>query len=996
MGSHAAGRGARTISAWWPALMSATLLIAMLALTASAGAANIAITPGTFATTLSTHQAGAHPNMTTTFALDHDAVYSPLGGTPRDLSVELPKGLVGAANATPTCRMVNVIAFQTGCPLESAVGEVTATLYYNGQPFPFVLNELVFNVTPRADEPAAFGFNAIIPVRLDTKLRSDGDYGITASVTNITEAASLIGTTLTLWGVPADHNGPGSSEDQNTQRHYGGPSESVRRAFLTNPTECSATSLTSSLAIDSWQAQGVFSTADYDLGAITGCDRLAFAPTIDLRSDSRTPGSPAGLAVDLSVPQNPDPDGLATAHVKDVSVKLPPGMALSPSAADGLGACSDAQIGLKVLGAATCPDSSKIGTVEVTTPLLDDPLEGEVFLGTQKSQDPQSGEMYRLFLQVAGSGVRVKLPGSVKADPVTGQLTTTFASNPQVPFDTFKLRFKGGPRAALVNPTTCGTKTTNATITSWAGDSVDTTSSFVVDQGCPTGQFAPTFEAGTVNPQAGSFSPFTMTIRRTDADQDISGISVALPSGLLAALGSVPLCAEADAAAGSCSAATQIGTTTVSAGSGTNPFTLGGKVYLAGPYKGAPFSLSIVVPAIAGPFDLGTVVVRSPLVVDAANAKASAPADPLPTILGGVPLHIRMINVTLDRPGFTFNATSCAKMEVGVSMVSTGGAVSNATSPYQAAGCSSLPVKPDLALSFTGKGATKDGTHPAVVADLHQKPGQANLKKVKVTLPLSIALDPDNAQALCTPAQFTAKACPDASIVGHASAVTPALHEPIAGPVYFVENTRLSASGRVIKTLPKLWLKLSGEGVPLDLIATSEVDSQQRLVSTFDTVPDAPVSSFHLDIDGGKHGILVANTDVCMAPKVTTAVYTGQNGAQTTNSLSVKVPDCTPHIAKTTASATSIALAFSGLKAGKLTVTSPSLAKATKSVTTSDVATVTAKLTAKAKAKVKRAGSLKVKIRSTFKPTSGKTVTMTKIVTVKRAASAAKKSSVRR
>jgi hypothetical protein len=979
------------------AVINATLIaIAMGAMLAAAPAraADIAITPGTFATTLSTYQAGAHPDMTTTFSLDADANYAPIGGTPRDLKVELPKGLAGAANTTPTCSMRNVIDYAKPCPLDTAVGEITATLSYAGLPFPFTLTELVFNVTPNPDEPAAFGFNALFPVRLDTHVRADGDYGITASATNLTEAASIIGTTLTLWGVPADHNGPGPSTDMNTGRSFGGPGNGARRAFFTNPTECSTTPLTSSLAIDSWQKPGVFATASFDIGPITGCDRLTFAPTIDVRPDSRTAGAPAGIAVDIAVPQNPDPDGLATAHVKDVSVKLPAGMALSPTVADGLEACSDAQIALQSLAAATCPDASKIGTVEVTTPLLDDPLSGEVFVGTQKSEDPQSGDMYRMFLQVEGSGVRIKLPGSIKVDPVTGDLTTTFASNPQLPFDALKLRLKGGSRAPLTNPTDCGTKTATANITSWAGSSVDATSAFVVDQGCPTGRFAPTLEAGTVNPQAGAYSPFTLTVRRSDADEDLVGASVSLPSGLLGALGSVPLCGAAPAALGACSEDTQVGTTTVSTGTGANPLTVGGKVYLAGPYKGAPFSLVIVVPAKAGPFDLGTVIVRSPVVVDAAAAKASAPADVLPAIIGGVPLHYRMINVTLDRPGFMFNATSCARSAVSITFTSASGKTATASSPYQPAGCAALPVKPNLSLSFTGKGATKDGTHPAVVADLSQAFGQANLKKVKVTLPLSVALDPDNAQALCKPEEAAARACPDASIIGHASAITPALHEPIAGPVYFVEGTRVGASGRTIKTLPKLWLKLAGEGVPLDLWADSDVDAQKRLVSTFSNIPDAPVSSFHLDIDGGQHGILAANTDVCLAAKVTTVVYTGQNGAQTTKSLSVKVPECAPRIAKTTASSTSVTLAFSGLKAGKLTVSSPQLVKATKTVKTSDTATVTARLTAKAKAAVNQHRSLKVKIRATYKPTTGKAVTMTKTVTIR--AKAAKKAIARR
>jgi hypothetical protein len=311
--------------------------------------------------------------------------------------------------------MGTVANIQDACPLGAAVGEVDAVVQY--PPTVLHLHQLMYNVTPSADEPAAFGFNAVIPVRLDASLRSDGDYGITARSTNLSEGASLISATVKLWGVPADHTGPGTSVDQQTGRPYGGPSQSPRVPFLTNPSQCSGSSLSSSLSLDAWQNPGVFTTASFGFPLITGCEKLAFAPSVDIRPDNKVAGAPAGLAVDIAVPQNTDPDGLATADVRDVSVALPAGMVVSASSADGLGGCSDEQIGLHTLGAATCPDSSKIGTVEVTTPLLDGPLQGEVFLGTQKSSDPQSGEMFRLFLQIAGFGVRVKLPGQVAPTP---------------------------------------------------------------------------------------------------------------------------------------------------------------------------------------------------------------------------------------------------------------------------------------------------------------------------------------------------------------------------------------------------------------------------------------------------------------------------------------------------------------------------------------------------------------------------------------------------
>jgi hypothetical protein len=947
------GYGGRLI----PARLAAVLLLAaMLVCVSSARGADITITPGSFATTLSTHQAGAHPDMVTSFKLDIDSVGSPIGGTPRDLHVEIPKGLVGAANATPTCPMGIVSDIFRRCPPDSAVGEVTATLYYPTSAVPLTYHYLVYNVMPDPGQPAAFGFFALYPVRLDIKVRSDGDYGITASATSLTEAASLIASDFTLWGVPADHSGPGN-ETTTDFRSFGGPGSGERRALLTNPTECTGSSLTSSLAIDSWQKPGVFTTASYDLGSITGCERLAFAPAIDVRPDSRTAGAPTGLAVDLTVPQNPDPDGLATANVKDVAVKLPQGMAVSPSSADGLGGCSDEQIGLHVLGAAVCPDSSKIGTVQLSTPALDDPLTGEVFLGTQKSSDPQSGDMFRMFLQVAGSGVRAKLPGQVKADPATGQLTATFAANPQLPFESVKLRLKGGARAPLVNPETCGTKTAQATLTSWAGPApVRSDSSFVIDQGCDqAGRFEPTMDAGLVAPVAGGSSPFTMTLSRPSGQQDFSGLTVALPEGLLARIGSVPQCPEAQAAAGTCSSASQIGKTTIASGAGTSPLSVPqvGKaptaVYLAGPYKGAPFSLSIVVPAQAGPYDLGTVVVRAALFVDPIDAHATVISDPLPTILAGVPLDVQKINVVIDRPGFMVSPTSCAPTSVKATVTSSQGTVATPSSRFQVGECASLGLKPKIAIAVTGKGQTTDGKHPGVAATLTQPAGGANLQKVAVSLPLSLALDPDNAQALCEFADGSKvePTCPKASIVGQATARTPILNQPLSGPVYFVKNIRKDPkSGREIRTLPKLVIPLTGEnGLRLNIVGTSNV-VENRLVTTFDNIPDAPVSDFALTIDGGQHGILtVSGTDICKATQVAEQQIDGHNGKTADTDIYLQTPACTTKIISKKIGKATVVVKVGGLGAGKVTVTGKGIKKTTKTITNATVATITAKRT---------------------------------------------------
>jgi hypothetical protein len=955
MGSHTGRQSGRIVAIWRPVLIGALVLIVGLGLASSVRAAGVVITPGSFATTLSTNQAGAHPTMTTTFDLEHDSSLAPIGGTPRDITVKLPPGLVGAANATPTCPMGIVSDYSAACPLDTAIGEVDASLFYLGLPTPFVQHVLVYNVTPNPDEPAVIGFNAVFPVRLSISARSDGDYGITASATNLTEGASLLSTKLTLWGVPADHTGPGSSLDQNTQRPYGGPGSGIRRAFLTNPTACSPTPLTSSLAIDAWQAPGVFSTDTANLTSFTGCDRLAFAPAIDVRPDNRTAGAPAGLAVDVTVPQNPDPDGLATAHVKDVSVKLPEGMAVSASSADGLGGCSDEQIGLHALGAASCPDSSKIGTVQLTTPLLDKPLSGEVFLGTQKSNDPQSGEMFRVFLQVAGSGVRAKLAGQVRADPATGQLTATFASNPQLPFDAIDVRFFGGPRASLVNPDTCGIKTAQATLVSWADPApVHANSSFVIDQGCDqAGKFEPTLDAGLITPEAGGSSPFTMTLSRPSGQQDFSGLSVVLPEGLLARIGSVPQCPEAQAAAGTCGSASQIGKVTIASGAGTSPLSVPqtGKaptaVYLVGPYKGAPFSLSIVVPAQAGPFDLGTVVVRAALFVDPIDAHATVVSDPLPTILAGVPLDVQKINVLIDRPGFMVAPTSCAPMSITTTVTSSQNTIATPSKGFQVGECASLTLKPKLTIALTGKGQTTDAKHPGVSATLTQPAGQANLKKVQVALPLSLALDPDNAQALCEFADGSKvePTCPKASIVGTATARTPILDQPLTGPVYFVKNIRTDPkSGRQIRTLPKLVIPLTGEnGLRLNIVGTSSVVGD-RLVTTFDNIPDAPVSDFALNIDGGQHGILtVSGTDICKSTQIAAQQVDGHNGKTADTNIYLQTPACATKIITKKITAKTVVLKVGGLGPGKVTVSGAGIKKTSKTITNATVATITAK-----------------------------------------------------
>jgi hypothetical protein len=881
-------------------------VLCSLVLVASAGAVGFGVEPGSFATTLSTNQAGAHPDLRTRFLIAADANNQPIGGTVKDVKIELPKGVVAAANATPTCPISHIVAIQVSCPHDTAVGAATVVVGGVTSSFQFFDKVLVYNVTPTLDEPAAFAFNATFPVRIDTAVRSDGDYGVTATTSDLTEAALAMGADLTLWGVPADHNGPGP-EETNVEGTYGGPGAGARLPFMINPTECSGAPLTTTIALDSWQHQGEFFPAEASLGTITGCDKLAFSPSFDLRPDTREAGVPAGFSVDLKVPQNPEPLGLATPDVKDVRVQMPEGVTLSPGAADGLQACSNEQVGLGSLVEPNCPAASKVGSVTVETPLLDEPLTGSVYLGTQLSSDPLSGQLVRLFIVAQGSGVTIKLPGSVVVDPVTGRLTASFKNNPQLPFSDLLITFNGGSRAPLRTPTACGTYTTHAEITPWSSEVASQSDpSFVIDENCAqASQFTPSLQAGVASAAAGSSSPFSLTLSRPDGQQDVSSLDVTLPPGLLGDIGSVPLCPGAQAAAGTCSAVSQIGHVTVAAGTGSSPLYVPqpGKaptaVYLAGPYKGAPFSLSIVVPAQAGPFDLGTVVVRAALFVDRHDAHVSVDSDPIPTIVDGVPLNIQKFEVTVDRPGFIVAPTSCDPMQVTGTAGSSAGATAALASHFQVGRCASLKFAPKFAPGVTGVVSHKGGRTSVLSSrangvGLHVKltyPGssagpQANIAKVKVELPRQLPSRLSTLQKACTSVQFAANpaGCPAESVVGTARAVTPLLSVPLIGPAYFVSHGG--------EAFPSLTIILQGQGVTVELVGTTFISKAGITSTTFKNVPDVPIDSFELTLPQGKYSAIAGNGNLCKPKLVMPTDYVAQNGAQLHQSNVISVTGC--------------------------------------------------------------------------------------------------------
>jgi hypothetical protein len=917
-------------------------------------------------------QAGAHADQVTYLQFNTTTDVESrqiMDGQVRNIEVDLPAGFYGNPQAMPTCVMEDIVNRDGVCNPAAQVG----VLKYEAFTGTF-LDFPVYNLKSPDDQTAVLGVVALsIPAKIVISVRSGGDYGLTAKLSNLNQGLALLVTTLTLWGVPADPVHDAKRFGNGGIFDVGHPAGVAPKPFLSLPSRCEP--LTTTLRAASWQNPSVWRTRSVTSPPLTGCDKLKFDASVKARPQVTAAGAPAGFDVRLTVPQDESVKGLSTPQLRKAVVALPAGTRVSPSSADGLGACSDADMKIGTASEPTCPDSSKVGTVSIDTPVLKDPIAGDIILGNQRPD-----QLLRLWFVVRGPGLLLKIPGKVDPDLVTGQLIATFDGTPQLPFTNLTTSFKGGPRAAVVNPKACGTYTTRATLTPWSGGAaVVAEDSFTIDKNCDqAGKFEPTLDAGVMNPVAGGSSPFVLNLSRPSGQQDFSSLDVTLPPGLLAHVGDVPLCPEAQAAVGACGAASQVGSVRTLAGAGPNPLSVPqpGKpptaVFLAGPYKGAPFSLSIVVPAQAGPFNLGTVVVRAALFVDPNTAQVLVRSDPLPTILMGIPLDIQKLSVTMDRPEFMISPTNCDPLQITAAVGSTGGKSVGVSSKFQATECASLAYEPKLKMDLTGKGQTTDNKHPALVAHLTPNEGDANIKQAKVILPLSLALDPDNANGLCEPTDAAQDKCPAKSIVGKAKAVS-VLHEPLQAPVYFVRGERRDPrTGRIIRTLPKLYIPLKGEGVTVNINASSEVPDDKHLVTTFDNLPDVPLKSFDLTIDGGAHGILVVSgTNICARNQIATAQFAGQNGKELEDDISMGTP-CALSVKGSGHGASTVKLTVGGLGAGKVSVSGTGIHKTTRTIAGSTVATVQPRLTAAAKRTLQRGRNVTLRVTVAFTPKGAK------------------------
>jgi hypothetical protein len=629
----------------------------------------------------------------------------------------------------------------------------------------------------------------------------------------------------------------------------------------------------------------------------TACDRVPFDAGLATSIGEARADAPATLDVSLSFPQPGllNPDGLASGHLRTARLTLPRGFSVNPSAAQGLTACADEQARVDDDSPATCPPSSKIGDVVATSPLLADQLEGAIYIGSQRSRNPESGDMFRLFIVLENPrlGLRVKLPGRIIAVEGTGQLITTFDGNPQLPISSIALSFKGGSRAPVATPRECGRYAASVQLTSWSGKTITRGSG--LDVPCGDSQsFTPAMTAGVLGPVAGSSSPFVLRLARSDGQDYLSRLTLNLPRGLLARIADVTPCDDAVATAGECPAASRVGSATVASGVGVTPLVLPGDVYLTGPYLGAPLGLAVRVHAKAGPFDLGVVVVRQQVFVDRDDAHLTVVSQPFPSIVAGVPLRLRDIRIAIDRPKFMRNPSACLRSAIVADVGSLGGNVSRLQVPFATTNCGALPFAPKIALKVGAARKLKRGQRTPLDVTLTMRNGEANNKSVQVTLPkvINARLDVVNRRAACSIEQFRADRCPTS--VGVGTAVTPLLRDPLRGPAYFVYNPS--------RRLPDLVVRLKGQ-ISFDLVGKVAITRDLRLRTTFDSVPDAQISRFRLRLESGRrNGPVGLTRDLCL-PSTRRGLkaalsFRAQNGKTVSRSQAIAVTGCSRAVAR--------------------------------------------------------------------------------------------------
>ncbi len=897
------------------------------------------VIPGSFHVLSSTAQAGAHEDLTTEFDLAHNA-RGQTNDDLREVVVNLPAGFTANNTAVPTCteaELLGTTVTEPECPPASQVGQITFTLTAPSGELLKATTPLFNLETTSFGVTAELGYKFLITGTLIVHVRP-GDEGLSIA-SPVEKAAEPHAVSVTVWGVP-DSPAHDAQRGRICEEVVGsGREECILgdeqvtvpvKPFLSNPTSCGV--FTPTMEADSWETPEAWSEGESETGPIAGCERLHFDPAIEVQPSTRSAESPTGMDVSLVVSQTwENPETLATANLKDATVTLPEGVTVNPSAGSGLAACTPAQYAAETsssLPGEGCPAESKIGSIEIETPVLAEKIPGAIYVAKPYENPFDSLLVLYVVAKDPARGILVKVAGKIEPNPVTGQLTTTFDDNPQQPFSRFTLKFRPGATAPLVSPPACGTYTTLAALTPWSAPTEPrlVQSAFEVTQGvhegsCPAGgvpPFDPQVISGTQNNDAGSYSPLYLRILRQDGEQEITRFTTVLPPGLSGNLSGIPFCSEADIEAArtatgqqeienpSCPAASEIGHTIVSAGVGTVLAQTPGKLYLAGPYNGSALSLVSVTSAKVGPFDLGTVVIRFALHINPSTAQVEVSAngsDPIPHIIDGIVVHVREIRVYVDREKFILNPTNCDPMSISETISGAGADPANpadqvpvgATAPFQAADCSSLAFKPGFKVSTAGKTSRANGASLSVKLTVPGVLGtQANIAKVKVELPKALPSRLTTLRKACVAATFEANPadCPAESIVGHAVASTPIVPVPLTGPAYFVSHGG--------EAFPSLIIVLQGYGITVDLVGSTFIDEKTGITSsTFKTVPDVPVGTFELTLPQGPFSALAANRNLCTGKALSMPTeFLAQNGAEIRQSMKIAVTGCPKHKAK--------------------------------------------------------------------------------------------------
>ena len=914
-------------------------------------------------------RAGSHPfQLTTVLGMNLNAKEEPVH-LPKDLTFQLPPGLLGNPYAVPRCTTGQFTALtengqrgtQNACPADTAVGTATVTI---AEPVltekgPETRTVPIFNLEPAPGEPARFGLLPDkVPITLTTAVRTGSDYGVTVTAKNTDAAAGLVATRVQFWGVPGDprHNaqrgwacaeqGLAAAECQTqtsaAEKEAAEGKTPVAKPFLSLPTSCSTNFAAYEPEATSWSpgvaaVKGPRPEYNGSLGPFGGtlgeCGALVLNPTMTITPESAATSTPTGLTTTITLPQEETAEGLAESALSNTTVALPAGMTLNPGAANGLQACTALQIGL-VSGPESaqtqnndftptgplyrehegepptlCEQApgSKVGDVTIVSPDLQKPLTGFVYLAAEGTNPFEPPLVLYIIAEEPESKVLVKLAGKVTPDPGTGALTTTFENTPQVPFKELKLSFYGGGRSSVATPARCGTYASEATFTPWSGNAAAVVKpTFAITQNCPQGAtlpFAPSFNSGSANLQAGAFTPFTLTVGNPDGDQALTGLQVHLPAGMAAMLSSVTPCPIATADAAQCGPESLIGHSTTVSGLGGNPYSLAGSVYLTQGFDGAPFGISVATPAVAGPFNLGTIVADSTIKTDISTAAVTVTAQrsimvdnhgtapigttPLPTIVKGVPVQLKAVDVTVDRPSFQFNPTNCTPQSITGTLTGSEGASAAVSNRFQVAGCGSLPFNPGLTVEAGGKYSRVNGTYFNV--KVTSAPGQANIAKTKLTIPEQLPSRQTTLQKACLAATFNANpaSCSPESIIGEGIAHTPVLKAALRGPAYLVSHGG--------EAFPDVEFVLQGEGIELILDGKTNIHNGIT-TSEFNAVPDAPVSTFEANLPAGPKSIITGYSpngeSICQDKLSVPTIITGQNGTVIERNTPVKFPDC--------------------------------------------------------------------------------------------------------